>query len=287
MGALVGLGFGLGLLLVGWALAEPAGGAWPAPARRVAGWAERWLASAGLPRLAPSAFLGACAGAPAPVWVTVLGVSRSVSIATAFAVLAAYAPVAWVRARRARRAGRLAEAWPDVVDDLRSAVRAGLALPEALAELATRGPEELRPAFAEFAADHRSRGRFLESLDVLKDRLADPVGDRVVEALRVAREVGGSDLGGLLRTLSDLLRDDARTRAELVSRQAWTVNGARLAVAAPWLVLAAMATRPQAVRAYDTSAGVVVLFGGLLASAAAYRVMRRIGRLPTEPRVLA
>ena len=80
-------------------------------------------------------------------------------------------------------------------------------------------------------------GRFGECLDRLKDRLADPVGDRVVEGLRIAREVGGGELGRLLRNLSGYLRDEARTRSELESRQAWTVNGARLAVAAPWLVL--------------------------------------------------
>ena len=33
------------------------------------------------------------------------------------------------------------------------------------------------------------------ALDSLKDRLADPVGDRIVESLRLTRQVGGSDLG--------------------------------------------------------------------------------------------
>ena len=45
------------------------------------------------------------------------------------------------------------------------------------------------------------------------------MGDRLVESLRIAREVGGTDLGHLLRTLSGFLREDARTRAELETRQ--------------------------------------------------------------------
>ena len=98
-------------------------------------------------------------------------------------------------------------------------------------------------------------GRFGDALDRLKDRLADPVGDRVVESLRVAREVGGGDLGRLLRSLSGFLRDDARTRSELESRQAWTVNGARLAVAAPWLVLLLMCFQPEVIHRYSTGAG--------------------------------
>jgi tight adherence protein B len=108
-----------------------------------------------------------------------------------------------------------------------------------------------------------------------------------VESLRVAREVGGGDLGRLLRSLSGFLRDDARTRAELQTRQAWTVNGARLAVAAPWLVLLMMCFQPEVIHRYSTSAGVVVLIGGAALCAIAYSAMVRIGRLPTERRILS
>jgi len=37
--------------------------------------------------------------------------------------------------------------------------------------------------------------------------------------LRIAREVGGGELGRLLRNLSGYLRDEARTRSELESRR--------------------------------------------------------------------
>ena len=215
-----------------------------------------------------------------------LGVSRSPAIAGAFAVIAGYAPIAYLRWRGRQRADELPAVWPDVVDNLASAVRAGLSLPEALSQLAVRGPEPLRPAFARFGEDYRATGRFGECLDRLKDSLADPVGDRIVESLRLARDVGGSDLGRLLRTLSAFLREDARTRAELETRQSWTVNAARLAVAAPWILLALLALRPQAVDAYNTTAGLVLLVVGALVCVVAYRLMLRIGRLPTEERVL-
>ena len=125
----------------------------------------------------------------------------------------------------------LREVWPEAVDNLASGVRAGLSLPEALTQLGVRGPEQLRSPFRRFGEDYRATGRFGECLDRLKANLADPVGDRVVEALRMAREVGGTDLGRLLRTLSPFLREDARTRSELETRQGWTVNAARLALA--------------------------------------------------------
>ena len=109
--------------------------------------------------------------------------------------------------------------------------------------------------FRDFGSDYRSGGQFDPSLTRLKDRLADPVADRIVEALRLTREVGGSDLGRLLGTLAEFLRESARTRSELEARQSWTVNAARLAVAAPWIVLVLLASRPEAVAAYNTPVG--------------------------------
>ena len=67
--------------------------------------------------------------------------------------------------------------------------------------------------------------------------------------------MGGTDLGRLLSTLSGFLRDDARTRAELLARQSWSVNAARMAVAAPWLVLILLATQRETLQAYDTPTG--------------------------------
>src|SRR5699024_7905279 len=81
---------------------------------------------------------------------------------------------------------------PGPADHLNSAIRAGLSLPEALVPLGRKGPEELQPAFVEFARDYQASGDFSACLDRLKVRLADPVGDRIVEALRLTRDVGGT-----------------------------------------------------------------------------------------------
>jgi len=286
MGTLVGLCLGLGLLLVAWYYVSPEPAWRVKPSRpRGHGRIAQLLEQAGMPRVPPWALVGSCAGLGVAVLLVAWGVSRSWTVSLAFGLLAMRAPTTALRARRRRRADALAGAWPDVVDDLTSAVRAGLALPEALVQVGVRGPEELRPAFSRFAAHYRAGGRFSESLDELKDLLSDPVGDRFVEALRVARDVGGNDLGGLLRTLSGFLREDNRTRGELLARQGWTVNGARVAVAAPWAVLAMLSLRPAAVAAYDTAGGAAVLVGGGVACLLAYRLMLRIGRLPAEPRV--
>lgn len=282
MGALLGLLLGMGLLLVWSAFALPRRTREPRPGRvRLA------LDRAGLSQVGEAGFVALCVACALIALVVMLAVTGTAPVALCFAAWAGYLPAAVVVGRGRRRQRELAEVWPEAVDHLASGVRAGLALPDAVAGLAVRGPEPLRPAFEQFALDYRTSGRFPDALDLLKARLADPVGDRVVESLRLAREVGGGELGRLLRTLSAYLREDLRTRSELESRQAWTVNGARLAVAAPWLVLLTMSFQSGVVQRYASPGGVLVLVVGALTCLVAYRLMMRIGRLPAEQRVLA
>ncbi|WP_289018527.1 type II secretion system F family protein [uncultured Ornithinimicrobium sp.] len=285
-GAFWGLLLGLGLASIWWSF-------WPrevAPAP-VAGQnrLDRLgdeIVLAGIRGLGPRTFLGSTVVVALLVLLLAYALTRVWSVSLCFAVMAAWAPFAVVRGRARSRRSTLREVWPDVVDHVHSAVRAGLALPEALVQLGERGPEELRPQFLEFGHDYRATGRFSESLDRLKERLSDPVADRLVEALRLARDVGGTDLGRVLRALSSFLREDARARAELEARQSWTVNAARMAMAAPWAVLLLLATRGSTLEAYGTPAGAVVLAVGAGASVLAYRLMLTIGRLPQEQRVL-
>lgn len=285
MGSVLGLLFGIGTLLI-WLSGRRRPVARPPTRQSVAERTAELLAQAGYVAISPAQLFALSAVVAVVCFALVVGVSRSLTIAVAFAAFAAYSPLALVKVRRRQRAVELRDLWPDVVDNLASAVRAGMSLPEAVAQLGVRGPEPLRPAFRRFAEDYHASGRFGDSLDRLKAALSDPVADRIVESLRVAREVGGSDLGRLLRTLSQFLREDARTRAELETRQGWTVNAARLALAAPWIVLALLAVRPETVVAYDSATGVLVLLVGGGVSVAAYRVMLRIARLPEEQRVL-
>lgn len=244
------------------------------------------LVAAGVDKVSVSALLGTCVGLGLLVVLIFFAVSRSWPIAACFGLFAGWLPATILRWRAKKRTAMLRQLWPDVVDHLRSAIRAGLPLPEALIQLGDKGPEELRPLFREFGADYRAGGQFDGSLNKLKLRLADPVADRIVEALRLTREVGGSDLGKLLGTLGEFLRESARTRSELEARQSWTINAARLAVAAPWIVMILLATRPEAVQAYNTPAGAAVLLGGLVVSLACYSIMLKIGALPEEERVL-
>ena len=284
MGAVLGLGVGVGLVLVWLAVTSPAP---PTTRPDRVGRTRDLLDRAGLPGTTVGGVWSVCAIGAVVAFVAVQVVSHTATVAVAFGLMAGYLPFAALAGRARRRQRELAEVWPEAVDNLASAVRAGMSLPEALTALGHRGPEPLREPFLAFGVDYQVTGRFGDSLDRLKVRLADPVGDRVVEGLRIAREVGGGELGSLLRNLSGFLREDARTRSELESRQAWTVNGARLAVAAPWLVLLMLCFQREVIARYASPAGVFVLAVGGGLCLVAYRTMVRIGRLPTEQRVLS
>lgn len=283
MTGLAGLALGLGLFLIWWScwvLPEK-----PAKRSRPGRLAELLTAS-GIRSVTPSGLVVSSVVLGLFAFLMTWVLTGSLPIGGCFGAFACALPVSVVRWQAGKRSASLMELWPDAVDHLRSAIRAGLSLPEALIQLGENGPAELREPFREFGMAYRSGGSFDTALEGLKERLADPVGDRIVEALRITRQVGGSDLGRLLGTLAEFLRENARTRSELLARQSWTVNAARLAVAAPWIVLLLMATNPAAVAAYNTPAGAMVLIAGMMVSVVCYQLMLRIGALPADRRVL-
>lgn len=284
MGTIVSLIGGAGLVTIWTAFWEPV----PAPPRskKLQNRLRDRLNQAGMHDLSILGFAGVCVGLGLLSWVIALSLTTSLAISCALGTLLGLSPLWYVSFSARKRRTEISALWPEAIEDLISAIRAGMSLPEALSGLADRGPEALRPFFSNFAADYRATGRFNECLDSLKHRIADPDADRIIEALRITREVGGTDLTRLLATLAQFLREDLNTRRELVARQSWTTAGARLATAAPWIVLALLSTRQETAQAFDSPPGIAILAAGALMSGAAYTLMVRLGRLPEEERVL-
>jgi tight adherence protein B len=129
-GLLLGLVAGLGAFCVWWSAWVPEQRE-PRPRRRWATGLEDALVQAGVRSVSVGSLAALCLGAAAGVFVVVLLVSSAPFIAACFALMAAWAPIALVRYRAARRRSDLREVWPEVVDNLASGVRAGLSLPEA------------------------------------------------------------------------------------------------------------------------------------------------------------
>ncbi|WP_159498626.1 type II secretion system F family protein [Microbacterium sp. 18062] len=281
MTVLWGALLGAGILLM---LAPRLWPARPAPvAKPVASAATQLLAAAGFAHIGTGALMIACVAA----CILAAAIAWLPTQVPAFAVLAAgfgaAAPPLWLRGRGRRLLKARRALWPDVCDLLVASVRAGLSLPDAVGSLQASAPLALRPAFAAYARDLAASGHFDASLDRLKATLADPVADRILETLRMARQVGGTELVPVLRSLSSAVRADAALRAEVEARQSWVRGAAVLGVIAPWVILVLLSLRPEGSRAYSSSEGVVLIVVGAAVSVVAFQIMLRVGRLP-EPR---
>lgn len=244
---------------------------------------DRLVSEAGIGALTPRGVLTGMAGAALAAAAAAWLVSGLPVLALLAGLAAGSAPIGYLRGRRLRLRRLRRQLWPDVCDLLIASIRVGLSLPDAVGALEDSAPAMLRPAFAVFAHDVRATGRFETSLDRLKDTLADPIGDRIIETLRMARQVGGSELTGVLRALAVSVRADAALRGEVEARQSWIRGAAVLGAVAPWVILGLLVMRPEGAEAYGTPEGVAVICLGAAVSTVAFRVMVRIGRLP-EPR---
>ncbi len=244
---------------------------------------RRLLAEAGAGRLGVAGFVVASSACAAVAAALVLLVTRSPALALVGLVAAATVPLFVLRGGRARRAASRRSWWPDVCDLLVASVRAGMGVPEAVASLAEAAPEALRPAFRRYQSDLHASGHFDSAVTRLKDELADATADRIIETLRMARQVGGTELPGVLRSLSAAVRAEAAVRGEVQARQSWIRGAAIVGVISPWAILAMLLTRPDAAEAYATPTGVALIVGAAVVSVVAFRLMLRIGRL-AEPR---
>lgn len=200
-------------------------------------------------------------------------------------VAAGFSPWAYLRSRSRKRAEFLLEEWPDAIAGLVAAVRSGSSLAEAMLAGAHRSGPYLTGPFKVFGDAYRSSGSFTVGMEAFTSEAADPIADRLSAVLVMTHEVGGTDLVRVLRTLGDFVRADLTMRKEISARWSWTVSAARLAAAAPWLLLMVMLTQPEAARAYRSPSGAVVILFGAVASAIGYRLMLRAGRLPSLRRL--
>jgi tight adherence protein B len=164
-------------------------------------------------------------------------------------------------------------------------VQSGLSLNESLSGLASRGPEFPRAEFEYFAHRLLLQGDFTLALTILKEKLAHPSTDQIIEALFLARELGGTELLTILRLLGKFIREDLALRREIEVKQNWIKNSAHLSAAAPWILLLLLSTQPATVSAFSNPTGIAILCVGLGLTALAYLWMNSLSRMPVPHRI--
>ncbi|MFM6967409.1 MAG: type II secretion system F family protein [Microbacteriaceae bacterium] len=220
-----------------------------------------------------------------------LTVSGVVAVLVPIAVLAPIAlvaslaiPIAALDAARSRRRTIAQSRWPDVIDTMRMSLRAGASLPDAFHAAQAQVPREWQAAWST-GVSGLVRGAGIESVvRVLRAELAEPIADRVCDALVIAHELGGTELPRILEELARSARDDVRLRREATSRQSWVRHAARLGSAAPWVLVVLLGSRPENRDAFSGQAGTALLVACAGATVVAYIVMTALGRIPEAPR---
>jgi tight adherence protein B len=245
---------------------------------------QLWLVQAGL-NITPLRFW-AVSGA---IGLLALGIASGISqtfwVALPPAIVVTLLPHWFYERRRMQRLAAVKNAWPDGLRHLVAAVRSGMSLPLALEDLAVNGPRALREAMARFPTLARVFG-VPAALEAVRDELADPTTDRVVEVLLVAHERGGSIVPDILSDLGESTTRDLRTVEELRSESLEQRLSARIVFAVPWLVLLLMTARNGPYRIfYKSGGGTVVIIAGAVLSLFGWWAVSRLGRQPVEERV--
>lgn len=213
--------------------------------------------------------------------------TQSIIMASAIATVALALPIEMSRLSSAKALKAEREAWPIAIDHLISAVGSGISLSNALTDLAQRGPTALAGQFSEIKESLEGGVAFHQVLRDAKRRFRTSAADQVLEVLIVARVTGSSNIGTILRTLGEFLRQENVMRAEIEARHGWVRSSASLAAIAPWALLVILSAQPSTRTAFTTSTGLYILLLGVALTAIAYTWMNVVGRLPEVPRALA
>jgi tight adherence protein B len=240
---------------------------------------RRWLDAAGLAGVRTSMVFVVCGSVAVLIGSVVATIMPIPALAPLAAVAGVGIPIiALTGARDARRETARA-AWPDVIDAIRVALRSGSTMIDALATAEALVPRSWSGAWHRMTVDLRRGAELDRALEALRASLADPIADRVIESLLVGRDLGGAELPVVLTELARTVRRDVALRREVRARQSWVRNAARLGVAAPWVVLVLLASRPENRAAYSTPGGTMLLLAVAGATVIAHAVMSGLGTL--------
>ena len=244
------------------------------------------LQAAGLAKYSPSQVLTLVISSALLIasWVQLSFEVLGLTLFSALATLGASLEALMVRAKQ--RSDQLAKLWPEVLDSLQSAASSGLGIVDSLEEVARSGPLRIRPAFQELVERIDSGLGMDQCLDWFKSQLGQIQADRFVELIRIVNRSGGVGYLDSLRDQALRTRSEIALWAELDSKQGWVTGTAKLAIIAPWIVVATLAARAENIAIYNTLEGTGVLVIGLLVSLIAYRFVGLLGSLSKPTRVL-
>lgn len=232
---------------------------------------------AGLKKVTVGAIVLACAFIATAAFAVVAILSGSILAGIGAAVLTSFLPILYVRRAAAKRLAAFEEQFPDAIDLMARALRAGHALTTALQLVAEEVPA---PVGAEFKLlfDQQNYGMSLaEALRAFSDRV--PIVDArfFVTALLTQREMGGN-LSEVLENLASVIRERFRVKRQVrVVSAHGRITGFVLGCLPPAVALVLFVIAPDHIRLLvDDPMGRSMLVGGILLQCVGVVIIRRI-----------
>lgn len=189
------------------------------------------------------------------------------------------------RAKSRRRA--IGRSWPEVLDALISGASSGIHPTQTFAELAESGPVLLRRYFATMRKNLEFGASYRDTIQILKAELSEVHSDRLVELLLIIDAAGGLGFYESLKAQAAVARQDLALWGEIEAKQGWVTGTAKIAIAAPWIIVVLLSMQPGNLQVYSSQAGTTILIMGLVVSIFAYRLIRLLGGFDSPPRVFA
>lgn len=243
-----------------------------------------WLTQAGL-ELTPGQYYAGLAAIGAITFAVVSAVTATPIVALAPTAAALVLPHAFFSRRRSKNLAKTAQAWPDAIREIIASIESNASLHGALVQLAFKGPEPLRIAFERFPTAASTLG-VMPALEVVRERLADPTSDRVIEVLILAHERGGGIVTDILRDLATATSEDLQLLEEIESSSLEQKINARAVFVIPWLVLIMLVMSDDAYRDfYQSGGGLIVVIIGAFLSILGMALIARLSRDQPELRV--
>ena len=240
---------------------------------------QKMLTQGGLTMRAGN-FLGLCAVSGIAATLLAYFFSRRVDIAWVAMLVGFVLPYSYASYKRQKRFQKFDEIFPEAIDTLARAVRAGHAFTTALEMITNEVAEPIAGEFRQLYEEQKFGMPVRDALMNLTDRVPSVDVKFFVTAVMLQRETGGN-LAEILDNLSYVIRERFKIQRQV---RVYTAQG-RLTMALlmgmpPIIVVVMMALNPAFIRPlFSDPIGHTLLVGGITLQTVGYFVIRKIIRI--------
>jgi tight adherence protein B len=240
---------------------------------------QKMLAQGGLAMKAGN-FLGLCAVCGIAATFVAYAFSRRVEIAWVAMLVGFVLPYSYASYKRGKRFQKFDELFPEAIDTLARAVRAGHAFTTALEMITNEVGEPVAGEFRQLYEEQKFGMPVRDALLNLTDRMPSVDVKFFVTAVMLQRETGGN-LAEILDNLSYVIRERFKIQRQV---RVYTAQGrltmGLLMAMPPIIVVVMMSLNPAFIRPlFSDPIGHTLLVGGITLQTVGYFVIRKIIRI--------